>query len=192
MGLIGEEIKQRRPFRSLGQEALLSLLRTADVVRRTGSRTLDPHRLTPQQYNVLRILRGAGDEGLPTLDVAERMIEQAPGITRLMDRLEAKGLVRRQRCPRDRRQVLGWITAAGLRLLAGLDKAVAEHDDVLLRSLGRERTSQLIDLLDLVRAAYQKPTPAPQKAPRSKNSPAGAPRPTSRGQAPAGATGIPR
>src|SRR5215208_2200660 len=103
--ILQQEIRQSRPFRSRQQEAVLALLRTSDVVRRFLARIVEPHGITLQQYNVLRILRGAGEEGIPTLAIGERMIEQAPGITRLLDRLESKGLVRRSRCPEDRRQV---------------------------------------------------------------------------------------
>ena len=118
------ELRQRRPFNSPAHEGVVALLRTADLLRRHGSALLEGQGITLQQYNVLRILRGAGDAGLPTLEVAGRMIEQTPGVTRLLDRLEAKGLVRRQRCPKDRRQHLCWITAEGLALLAGLDEPV--------------------------------------------------------------------
>ena len=155
MGLTAEEIKQRRPFRSAGHEATVSLLLTADLVRRGVARVVEPAGITLQQFNVLRILRGAGAEGVPTLEIAGRMIEQAPGITRLMDRLEAKGLVRRQRCPTDRRQVLCWITPPGLRLVASLDKPLAERDEAFLRALGRERAARFIGLLDAVRAAHR-------------------------------------
>ena len=148
---IQDEIQQRQPFRSRGQEGLLSLLRTADQLKRHVASVVEPYGLTLQQFNVLRILRGAGARGLPTLDIAERMIEQAPGITRLLDRLERKALVRRERCPRDRRQVLVAITAGGLRLLKGLDRPVAEADDELLARLGPRRTLTLIRLLDAVR-----------------------------------------
>ena len=89
---------------------------------------VEGHDITLQQYNVLRILRGAGDEGLPTLDIAERMIEHAPGVTRLIDRLEAKGLVRRQRPADDRRQVLCVATAAALALLEQLDAPMDRAD----------------------------------------------------------------
>ena len=151
MSPIRDEIKQRRPFRSKGQEGVLSLLRTADQLKRDFASLVEPHGLTLQQFNVLRILRGAGAKGLPTLDIAERMIEQAPGITRLLDRLEKKVLVRRERCPEDRRQVLVAITPGGLRLLADLDGPVAEADDALLARLGSRRTVTLIRLLDAVR-----------------------------------------
>ena len=151
MSPLQDEIQQRQPFRSRGQEGLLSLLRTADQLKRHVASVVEACGLTLQQFNVLRILRGAGARGLPTLDIAERMIEQAPGITRLLDRLERKALVRRERCPRDRRQVLVAITAGGLRLLKGLDRPVAEADDELLARLGPRRTLTLIRLLDAVR-----------------------------------------
>src|SRR5215216_4972343 len=91
------EIRQGKPFRSRGQEVVVALIRTSDLVRRAVGRVLEPYDITLQQYNVMRILRGAGERGLPTLEIAERMVEHAPGVTRLLDRLEAKGLVRRQR-----------------------------------------------------------------------------------------------
>ena len=100
---IADEIKQSRPFPSKGEEAVVALMRTSDLVRRLVSDVVEPHGITLQQYNVLRILRGSRPDSLPTLEIAARMIEQAPGITRLLDRLERKGLIRRQRCPEDRR-----------------------------------------------------------------------------------------
>ena len=86
-----DELRQRAPFASPAQEAVVALMRTTDVVRRYLARVVDPNGITLQQYNVLRILRGGGADGVPTLEVAARMIEQTPGITRLLDRLEAKG-----------------------------------------------------------------------------------------------------
>ena len=100
---VAEEIKMGRAFRSLSLEGSLGLLRTADVIRRYFDSVVEPQGLTLQQYNVLRILRGAGPDGLPTLEVADRMVERAPGITRMLDRLMAKGLVVRERSTRDRR-----------------------------------------------------------------------------------------
>ncbi len=98
-------------------------------------RIVEPHGITLQQFNVLRILRGAGDEGLPTLEVADRMIEQTPGVTRLLDRMEAKELVRRQRCPKDRRQHLCWITAKGLALLEKIDPLTSKAHEESLKGL---------------------------------------------------------
>ncbi len=97
---LAREIQQKRPFQSARQEAALGLLKTVDVLRLHISRVLEPFGVTDQQYNVLRILRGAGQDGLPTLEIAERMIERAPGITRLIDRLETKGLVSRESAAR--------------------------------------------------------------------------------------------
>jgi len=151
---IQREIRQTRPFRSLGQEGFVALLRTADVMRRFMARVLEPFGITTQQFNVLRILRGAGSEGVPTLTIAERMIEEAPGITRLIDRLEAKGLVRRERCPGDRRQVLCFATPAGLELLGQVDGAVNAADDDALGMLSDPDKSELIRLLDLIRAGH--------------------------------------
>ena len=145
------EIRQTRPFPSRQAEALLGLLRTTDVLRRQVAEVVGVEGITFQQYNVLRILRGAGAEGLPTLEIAARMIEVAPGITRLMDRLERKRLVRRQRCPADRRQVLCWITPAGLDLLARLDGPVSASDESALGGLTPARTELLIELLDDLR-----------------------------------------
>src|SRR4030095_9165523 len=117
------EIRQAKPFRSRGQQVVVALLRTADLVRRVVGRVLEPYDITPQQYNVLRILRGAGDRGLPTLEIGERMIEQTPGITRLLDRLEAKELVRRERCREDRRAGRSGVRLAGRALRGGPEGA---------------------------------------------------------------------
>jgi len=146
-----QEIKQSKPFRSTAQEATLGLLRTTDLLRRRMAALIEPHGITGQQYNVLRILRGAGTAGLPTLEIAERMIEQAPGITRLLDRLEAKRLVHRERCPEDRRQVTCRISASGLTLLGRLDKVVNSTDETLLNDLTPAEQKQLIRLLDRIR-----------------------------------------
>lgn len=145
------DIKQKRPFRSRGQEATVALLRTADVVRRRLTRTVDAHGITLQQYNVLRILKGASPDPLPTLEIAQRMIEEQPGITRLLDRLDAKGLVRRERCADDRRQVHCWITKAGLDLLADLDPIVDEADEVAVAALSPAQLQQLLRLLEAIR-----------------------------------------
>ncbi len=149
---IVQEIKQSRPFPSRTQEGVVSLLRTADVLRRRITPVVEQHGVTLQQYNVLRILRGAGAEGLPTLEIASRMIEQAPGITRLLDRLETKGLVRRERCPHDRRQVLVWISDAGRTLLTRMDVPVEETDRSVLGGVDERELATLLRLLDKVRA----------------------------------------
>ena len=146
------ELKQRKPFRSVGQEVTVGLLRTADVVRRRWAEALEPYGITPPQYNVLRILRGAGREGLCTLEVAKRLIERAPGITRMMDRLEARGWVRRERSTDDRREVRCYVTPPGEALLAGLDGLADEVDDASIRGLSKAEGRELLRLLDKVRA----------------------------------------
>lgn len=148
------EIRQRQPFPSAAQEAAVGLLRTADAVRRRVGEVAGARGITQQQYNVLRILRGSHPESLPTLDLGSRMIEAAPGITRLLDRLEAKGLVGRRRCKDDRRQVLCSITPAGLELLAALDQPMDAALVGGMRELDEEKLGLLTELLDQVRAGF--------------------------------------
>ena len=155
MSRLQQELKQRKPFQSVAQEALLGLMRTTDLVRRQASAFVEPHGITLQQYNVLRILRGAGTDGVPTLDVAERMVEQTPGITRLLDRLEAKGFVKRQRCPKDRRQHLCWITPKSAALLETLDRPMVQFGEQLMKGLKQEERVTLIRLLDALRAVHE-------------------------------------
>jgi len=152
MGTIRDEILQTRPFASPAEEAVVTLVATADRVRDGLSRVVAQSGITLQQYNVLRILRGAGASGLPTLDIAERMIDKSPGITRLVERLVARRLVRRVRCPEDRRQVLCYATPQALRQLAELDVPMTEAAGRFLAALDRPRSLELIGLLDTIRA----------------------------------------
>jgi MarR family transcriptional regulator, organic hydroperoxide resistance regulator len=131
---------------------MLGLLRTADAIKRSLAQLIEPYGITPQQYNVLRILRGAGAEGLPTLTIGERMIEHTPGVTRLVDRLERKGLVARAPCSTDRRRVFCRITPVGLNLLASLDGPVNQWDGVAVSALAPSELDSLITLLDRVRS----------------------------------------
>ena len=149
--VLRHEILQNQPFRSSSQEAILGLLRTTDIVRRRIQEIVEPAGITLQQYNVLRILRGAGEAGLPTLAIAHRMLEQTPGITRLIDRLEAKAWVSRERQLGDRRLVVCRIAPSGLELLEKLDVPVGEADATLLSMLAEEERQQLIGLLDRIR-----------------------------------------
>jgi DNA-binding MarR family transcriptional regulator len=149
---IQEEIQQRRPFSSVAEEAVVALVRTADLLRRALTHVVEPRGITLQQYNVLRILRGAGAEGLPTLEIAGRMIEQAPGVTRLLDRLQAKGLVRRQRSAEDRRQIRCWIAPAGLELLERLESAMQDGARGFMAPLSRADLMSFVSLLDALRA----------------------------------------
>ncbi|HNZ95783.1 MAG TPA: MarR family transcriptional regulator [Thermoanaerobaculia bacterium] len=165
---IQRELRQTRPFRSPAHEAVVSLLRTADVVRRRLGAVVEPHGITIQQYNVLRILRGAGEAGLPTLEIAERMIERTPGITRLLDRLERKEQVVRWRPAADRRQVLCRLTPAGAALLAALDGPLQATQEALLASLEPAAQERLVTFFDLIRS-----TPEPSPAPSDPSAPKG-------------------
>jgi DNA-binding MarR family transcriptional regulator len=146
------ELKQKVPFTSREQEAYLSLLRTADAVQSSVEARLKAFGLTGTQYNALRILRGAGAEGLPCSEVGERMITRDPDITRLLDRLQKRGLVERARGKSDRRVVHGKITAAGLKLLREMDGPVEKHGHEMLRHVGQAKLERLIELLELVRS----------------------------------------
>src|SRR5262252_5978280 len=148
---IQREIRQTKAFASADEEATVALFRTADVIRGEGERALAEHGITAQQYNVLRILRGSHPEPLATLEIAERMIERAPGITRLLDRLEAAGLVSRKRCGEDRRIVHCWITRAGLATLAASDEPLRAVGRRRMSRLSRADLEKLVELLDRLR-----------------------------------------
>jgi DNA-binding MarR family transcriptional regulator len=142
------ELKMTGPFASLAHEAHLNLARTEAVLGHAVEEALRPHGITITQFNVLRILRGAGTEGLCRSAIGERMIRRVPDVTRLLDRLEEARLVTRERTGDDRRYVTTRITAAGLALLRKLDSRVnALHED-LLGHLGPERLRTLITLLE--------------------------------------------
>jgi DNA-binding MarR family transcriptional regulator len=145
------ELLQQKPFESLEQEALLNILRTADVLMQRLTAVLKPFKLSHSQYNVLRILRGAGADGLACQEIGERMISRDPDITRLLDRLEARGLVTRTRDQKDRRVVTARITSEGLRILAQLDGPVAQVDRRQLEHLGKRQLRSLIQLLEVAR-----------------------------------------
>ena len=150
--LLETELKQTRPFPTRTEEAVVGLFRTAEVVRGVLAGVIGEKGITLQQYNVLRILRGAGQDGIPTLEIGERMVEAAPGVTRLLDRLEAKGLVRRRRCATDRRQVLCWIEPAGARLLAELERPMRDAARRRMAGLDAAGIESLITLMEAVRA----------------------------------------
>lgn len=156
---LGREIRQTRPFQSPAHEATVGLMRTADMVNRRFAALYEPYGLTGQQYNVLRILRGARPDPLPTMEIAERMIQATPGITRLLDRLERKGLVSRERCREDRRQVLCTITPRGSRLLEKLDEPVAEANESVLEMLSETEVRRLVSIMDRIRAGLEVEAP---------------------------------
>jgi DNA-binding MarR family transcriptional regulator len=149
--VLQKEISQRRPFQSVAQEASLGVVRTASLVRRAITKVVSPYGITQPQYNVLRILRGAGKNGLPTLEVRSRMIDEAPGITRLVNKLERAGLMRRDRSTPDRRQVICVITAKGLELLGKIDPLIGVADRAGTAGLSVPEQRAMIRLLDKVR-----------------------------------------
>ena len=147
------EIRQNKPFSSLEEEAFLALQRTADQLQGRASEWLKGYGLSPTQYNALRILRGAGDSGLACSEIAERMINRDPDITRLLDRLERRGLTRRSRDSKDRRIINAHITREGLQLLKTLDEPVQEFQHVLLGHMGERKLKTLIAILCAARNA---------------------------------------
>jgi DNA-binding MarR family transcriptional regulator len=150
MGTIYAELRQERPYERREEELLVTLLRTADVLRHALERGLEPSGLSLEQYNVLRILRGA-PRGCQTLEIATRMVSRSPNITRLIDKLIAKDLVQRERSARDRRCAVVKLTAAGARQLTSVAAAFDELLDDLGALPARERAAT-IDLLDAIRA----------------------------------------
>ena len=116
-----QQLKKKGPFDSLGQEAMLSILRTSDLLENRLTRLLRQHNLTPSQYNAMRIMRGEG-EPMPCLEVAGRMIQVAPAITRVVDQLVGRRLISKQQSRQDRRVFLVELPASGTRLLKKLDE----------------------------------------------------------------------
>jgi len=148
---LGKEIKKSKPFDSLEQEAMLNVIRTADVLANEVADLLKPSGLSATQYNVLRILRGAGPDGLPCGEVAQRMITRDPDVTRLLDRMEKRKLISRSREKHDRRVVCARIAATGEKILADLDPLVIEAHRKQLGHLTREQLRLFIELLELAR-----------------------------------------
>jgi len=145
------EIAQERPFASDEEEALLNLLRTSDCLHRVFQRRTRDWGVTSTQYNVLRILRGAGSQGLTCSAIGDRMITAEPDITRLLARLKAMKLIRQQRDKHDRRVVWTHISATGLELLGKMDAVIEQIPRDLLGHLDRKDLSNLIRLLELAR-----------------------------------------
>jgi len=152
MGKIYDELKQTRRFADPRQEAVIALLRTADVLRARIEAHLHPHGVSPEQYNVLRILRGAPEHRLPTLEIASRMITRAPNITRLIDKLVAKKLASRCDHDRDRRVVVVQLAPRGLDLVNAVSASVDDLDAKGLAALSKAQVETLIEILDSVRS----------------------------------------
>lgn len=164
MSTLYHEIHQTKPFRFLEEEVYIAIRLTAQVVDQPWARYLKKTEgISPSQYNLLRILRGAGADGRTMTEVAERMINRDPDVTRLADRTVKLGLARRIRDPDDRRVVKLFITEKGLAMLARLDGAVEQFLKQALRGLGAKRLRLLRDLLGEVRAGVG-PAPFPEAA----------------------------
>lgn len=145
------ELKQHKPFTSIEEEAALSIARTAAILGHAFAEAMREHGLTGTQYNVLRILRGAGKDGLCRNDVRDRLIAQVPDVTRLLDRMEEAGLIERARDAADRRLVSTRITERGLKLVDSLDQPVYDLNQRMLGHLTRTQLRTLVDLLAIVR-----------------------------------------
>lgn len=150
-GRIQAELKQTKPVGSLEEEAYLNVQRTSNTLSQGIAELLRSHDLTQAQYNVLRILRGAGEGGLNASDIAGRMISRDPDVTRLVDRLEKRGLVDRWRCSEDRRVVWTRISRAGLDLINPIDAPLNELHRHLLSHMSQEKLQTLIELLEEAR-----------------------------------------
>lgn len=144
---LSQEIKQSKPFGSPEQEALLNLMRTSALLEHAVAEALKPFGVTQSQYNALRILRGAGRSGLCRHEVRDRMVAPVPDVTRLLDRLERRGLVSRERDAVDRRLVTARITDEGLELLKRLERPVARTTQQLLGHMDDTELNELGALL---------------------------------------------
>jgi DNA-binding MarR family transcriptional regulator len=147
-----EEIQQSKPFRSLEEEVSLNLFRTVQLLAETNMQLLRQHGLTPAQYNVLRILRGAGDTGLGRNDIRDRLLDRMPDVTRLLDKMEEAGLVRRERSATDRRCVPTVLTEKGKALVDELDAPVAAMQHKQLGHLTPGQLHTLIETLTQIRS----------------------------------------
>jgi DNA-binding MarR family transcriptional regulator len=145
------EIKQTKPFPSPTSEALLSVLRTAAVLEHRLTEVLKPYGITHTQYNVLRILRGAGSTGLCGREVAERLVSKVPDISRLLDRMEEMQLIDRERDPADRRHVTARISPEGLRVLTRATPQLEAIEQTRFAGLEPERVKLLIEVLAQIR-----------------------------------------
>jgi DNA-binding MarR family transcriptional regulator len=148
------EIKQSVPFKSPATEAILSILRTAAVIEHRLGEELKPFGITGPQHNVLRILRGAGTNGLCGRDIGERMVARVPDVPRMLDRMERMKLITRERDGGDRRQVTARISPKGLELLSKVEPVLDRAERYHLRQLEGKEIQAIIDGLAAVRAAF--------------------------------------
>lgn len=151
MAKLKEEIRQAKAFATVREEAYLALQRTSDLVSRPVERIFSRWKLTPEQYNVLRILRGSEPKGLPTLEIGRRMVTRASNVTRIIDRLEAKGYALRKRDKRDRRVVQIRISSSGLKLLGAMSSDVDGAVKISLQGLTDAESRRILALLEKLR-----------------------------------------
>ena len=149
---IREELKQTKPFQNVAEEAFLSIARTAGVISQRYEQFLKSWEISGTQYNVLRILRGAGAEGLRCGEIGTRMVKHDPDITRLLDRMEKAGWIERARDTKDRRVILTRISSQGLQLLKQIDKPIEELNEQIAKPLSDKKMLRLIDTLDELRS----------------------------------------
>lgn len=150
-GNLQKELKQKKPFTSLEQEVVLNVMRTAASLRQSTAEILKTYDLSASQYNVLRILRGAADAGLPCSEIGDRLVSRDPDVTRLLDRLEKRGLVDRGRSPTDRRVVTARITSKGTDLTDELDEPITSMHAAQLGHMKKKALKKLVGLLEQVR-----------------------------------------
>jgi DNA-binding MarR family transcriptional regulator len=150
-GKLAKEIRQTKPFASVEEEALLNIARTWEFLQQRLGELMKQHQLTTTQYNMLRILRGAGAEGVTCSQATERMLTPDPDITRLLDRMETSGLIRRDRSKEDRRVVITRITERGLELANRIDEPLHQLLQQSVARAGRQRLKELIDTLEVLR-----------------------------------------
>lgn len=150
-GKLASEIRQTKPFASREEEAFLSLGRTWEHLQSRVADLLKDYQLTPTQYNMLRILRGAGKDGLTCSQACERMITPDSDVTRLLDRMESRNLIQRERSKEDRRVVLTRITKQGLAMVDEIDEPLRQRLTQNLGHLGQRRLADLIEMLEVLR-----------------------------------------
>jgi len=151
MSQLTEEIKQTKPFTSYGEEVWVNLSRTAAIAGHAVEQRLRPYGLSPTQYNVLRILRGAGVDGLVQHEVGSRLVAQVPDVPRILSRLENAGLIRRVRGTEDRRVVVATLTNAGMSLVNRLDEPMKQVHLGLFPGMQEKEMERLCELLELAR-----------------------------------------
>jgi DNA-binding MarR family transcriptional regulator len=150
-GKLAKELKQTRPFALREEEATLNIARTHEFLQQRLSEFLKQFQLTPTQYNMLRILRGAGPEGITCSQATERMLSPDPDVTRLLDRMEARHLILRERSQQDRRVVITRLTAEGLNLANQIDAPLADFHRHNMGRLDEQKLADLIDTLESLR-----------------------------------------